>query len=122
MKTLKEKRDMVVTIRFTQKEIELIAEMIKDRNRELPKAEWLSLSEYLREKLLVLDRNLELKQIRMGLTDIDAQMHQIRMYLSKKGEAAKESFMSEVLASIEAHLDGLRAVFDEEADDGCNST
>ena len=122
MKEIKEKRDMVVTIRFTPKEMELMSERIKERNKNLPKEEHLTMSEYIREKLCVLDKSLELKQIRMELKDLDTQMKQIKMYLSRKGTDANESFVSEVLASIGDHLGEICSAFETEETDGSNST
>ena len=103
----KRNRETKVTVRFTEPEMERIKIMLQERGE-------LSLSEFIREKLLILNRSLELKKIRLELTEINARLGQIEMYLSRKGTAAGESFTSEILGDIQKQIRSLMLKMEEE--------
>lgn len=118
----KEQRNLKVTVRFTQSEMEMIVEQLQERNQGKPAKEGITVSGLLREKLLILDKGLELKKIRLELTVIDSSLKQIELYLSKREKDAKESFLTEVLTEIEKQLGGIKAAFEEVDTHGGNST
>ena len=118
----KEQRNLKVTVRFTQSEMEMIVEQLQERNQGKPAKEGITVSGLLREKLLILDKGLELKKIRLELTVIDNSLKQIELYLSKREKDAKESFLTEVLTEIEKQLGGIKAAFEEVDTHGGNST
>ena len=118
----KEQRNIKVTVRFTQSEMEMIVEQLQERNQGKPAKEGITVSGLLREKLLILDKGLELKKIRLELTVIDNSLKQIELYLSKREKDAKESFLTEVLTEIEKQLGGIKAAFEEVDTHGGNST
>ena len=117
----KEQRNLKVTVRFTQSEMEMIVEQLQERNQGKPAKEGITVSGLLREKLLILDKGLELKKIRLELTVIDSSLKQIELYLSKRERDAKESFLTEVLTEIEKQLGGIKAAFEEVDTHGGNS-
>ena len=118
----KEQRNLKVTVRFTPSEMEMIVEQLQERNQGKPAKEGITVSGLLREKLLILDKGLELKKIRLELTVIDSSLKQIELYLSKREKDAKESFLTEVLTEIEKQLGGIKAAFEEVDTHGGNST
>ena len=121
MKKDREQRNIKVTVRFTEAEMQMIAEQLEERNKGRPGDEGMTVSGLVREKLLILDRSLEMRKIRLELTVIDTKLKQVELYLSKRAEDLKESFITEVLLEIENQMEGLREAFKEVAYSGGDS-
>ena len=108
----KELRETKVTVRFTASEMSRIMDMMQQRNegksvsgeRASDGIKELSLSEFIREKILILNKNLELKKIRLELAEINTKLGQIGMYLSRKGAVGSESFTEEVFCDIQKRI------------------
>ena len=124
----KENREIKVTIRFTASEMDRITAMLQDRNSGKSTAgdsmtegiKELSLSEFFREKILILNRSLELKKIRLELAEINTRLGQIEMYLSRKGAKVDETFTSEILGDFQKRIKALMLRM-EEKDGGYGS-
>ena len=118
----KENREIKVTIRFTASEMDRITAMLQDRNSGKSTAgdcmtegiKELSLSEFFREKILILNRSLELKKIRLELAEINTRLGQIEMYLSRKGAKVDETFTSEILGDFQKRIKALMLRMEEE--------
>ena len=118
----KENREIKVTIRFTESEMDRITAMLHERNSGKSTTgdcmtegiKELSLSEFFREKVLILNRSLELKKIRLELSEINTRLGQIEMYLSRKGANADETFTSEILGDIQKRIRALMLRMEEE--------
>ncbi|MBR3251591.1 MAG: hypothetical protein IKF80_07760 [Erysipelotrichaceae bacterium] len=118
----KENREIKVTIRFTASEMDRITAMLQDRNSGKSTAgdsmtegiKELSLSEFFREKILILNRSLELKKIRLELAEINTRLGQIEIYLSRKGAKVDETFTSEILGDFQKRIKALMLRMEEE--------
>ncbi len=101
-----------MTIRFTASEMDRITAMLRERNSGKSTSgdgmtegiKELSLSEFFREKVLILNRSLELREIRLELAEINTKLGQIGMYLSRKGAVGSESFTEEVFCDIQKRI------------------
>ena len=117
----KENRETKVTVRFTESEMNRILAMLQERNsgnntvgdNAADGIKELSLSEFFREKILILNRSLELKKIRLELTEINTKLGQIEMYLSRRGTLGSESFTEEVFCDIQKRIKALMLKMEE---------
>ena len=125
----KENRETKVTVRFTAAEMDRIMEMLQERNKGKFAADnntaeenkELSLSEFFREKIMILNRSLELKKIRLELTEINTRLRQIEMYLSRRGGAASEAFTNEVFGELQKRIKEVMLRLEESGNGGYGS-
>ena len=100
----KEKRTLTISTRVSAAELEQMKSRLDERNRAAGSGSGITLSEFIRERVLRSDASLELKKMGRMLAAITVQMNNIESYLACRDGEYNRSFMEELLNDLKEQI------------------